>query len=150
MSRKRRTVAYFAEMAYLPSPVVLRILAEKANLKLKNDTAVIPKNRILEVQVVLGISTENILKKEHKRENKIKQNAETAIPSSEIGRVKPRKSVLKADKGLKKILPLIGHSRDMEYLNWESVEKIHFVLVDDFRKSRDPISPPGIKSKNLL
>lgn len=32
----------------------------------------------------------------------------------------------------------------------DEVERIHWLLVDDFRKSKDPIDPPGVKSKDLL
>jgi len=38
----------------------------------------------------------------------------------------------------------------VEMLTAEEVLRIHEVLVEDFAKSGDPISPPGIKSRHLL
>ena len=46
---------------------------------------------------------------------------------------------------------IIGHRTDeMSYLNTDEVIDIHWRLVKDFEKSRDPIEPPGVRSKDLL
>lgn len=44
----------------------------------------------------------------------------------------------------------IGHRRELCYLSEEQVEAIHLTLVEDFKESRDPISPPGVKDRNLF
>lgn len=44
-----------------------------------------------------------------------------------------------------------GHEyRDLYYLTAEEVKKIHYELVKDFAETKDPISPPGERDKNLL
>ncbi len=44
----------------------------------------------------------------------------------------------------------IGHERPLRFLSTQEVTDIHFALVRDFQNSDDPISPPGIKSEDLL
>jgi death-on-curing family protein len=43
-----------------------------------------------------------------------------------------------------------GHRRELCWLNVEDVKKIHFILVDDFSQSPDPIIPSGVQSELLL
>jgi death-on-curing family protein len=45
---------------------------------------------------------------------------------------------------------VIGHERATRILSYDEVVGIHEALVDDFATSEDPISPPGIKSADLL
>ena len=46
---------------------------------------------------------------------------------------------------------IVGHrSEVMAYLTARDVEQIHQVLVSEFKKSRDPIDPPGVRSNDLL
>jgi death-on-curing family protein len=45
---------------------------------------------------------------------------------------------------------IIGHRRQMCYLTEDQVEAIHQTLVNDFKESSDPISPPGIRDRNLF
>jgi len=146
MARKRRTVAYLAEVACLSSQAALELLTEKIGFKFTSDKAVIPKNRIRETQVILGISSKNILNRKDKNIEEIEQPQDNTKPPEIVNKEKIRKRASK----VKRKLPIIGHVRDIEYLNWETVEKIHYVLVRDFQRSRDPISPPGVKSKTLL
>lgn len=44
----------------------------------------------------------------------------------------------------------IGRIQHIEYLSAHEVEKIHWVLVDDFKKSPNPINPAGLRDINLL
>lgn len=45
----------------------------------------------------------------------------------------------------------IGHvARGIRYLRVEEVRSIHFLLVRDFAKARDPINPPGVKDETML
>jgi death-on-curing family protein len=46
---------------------------------------------------------------------------------------------------------VIGRPEEnLNFLTSAEVEEIHWVLVRDFSKSRDPIDPPGVRSKALL
>lgn len=44
----------------------------------------------------------------------------------------------------------IGKKREMRMLTYEEILSIHERLVIDFAHHNDPISPPGVKDKNLL
>ena len=45
----------------------------------------------------------------------------------------------------------VGHLRDsLQYLTSEDIESVHFAIAEDFRNSPDPISPTGVRSRNLL
>jgi death-on-curing family protein len=47
--------------------------------------------------------------------------------------------------------PTVGHpTNDMVFITADEVEQIHWTLVNDFQRSKDPIDPPGLKSKDLL
>jgi death-on-curing family protein len=46
---------------------------------------------------------------------------------------------------------IVGHLAEvMAYLTPHDVERIHWALVKEFDKSRDPINPPGVRSNDLL
>lgn len=47
-------------------------------------------------------------------------------------------------------LPIVGRRQELSYLSFGAVEAIHWGLVREFERSRDPIDPPGIKSPDLL
>jgi len=43
-----------------------------------------------------------------------------------------------------------GHRRELTWLDEREVRNIHFVLVEDFSRTRDPIVPAGVQSESLL
>lgn len=43
-----------------------------------------------------------------------------------------------------------GHKRELRWLTTEEVQNIHYELVKDFSLTSDPISPPGVRSEQLL
>jgi death-on-curing family protein len=46
---------------------------------------------------------------------------------------------------------IVGQPADaIQYITAHHVEQIHWILVDDFAKSKDPIDPPVVKSRDLL
>ena len=57
-----------------------------------------------------------------------------------------RRELLKARRDW----PTIGPTQPLTYLAPADVKEIHWVLVDDFRKSKDPIDPPGVRADALL
>lgn len=44
----------------------------------------------------------------------------------------------------------VGPEQGVSYLDEDTVIRIHGALVADFAKSKDPISPPGVRDRNLL
>ena len=47
-------------------------------------------------------------------------------------------------------LPIIGRRQEISHIGYGAVEAIHWGLVEEFGRSRDPIDPPGIRSEDLL
>ena len=45
---------------------------------------------------------------------------------------------------------VIGKEQVLEYLTAGDINQIHWILVKDFRRSKDPIDPPGVRSPQLL
>ncbi len=53
----------------------------------------------------------------------------------------------------KSALPKIGsvvNTEHVDYLGANSIRKIHEVLTEHFKTSKDPIEPPGVRDENLL
>ena len=45
---------------------------------------------------------------------------------------------------------IIGKEQPIDYLTPDDIAKIHWVLVEDFSQSKDPIDPPGVRNQGLL
>ncbi|TAM38885.1 type II toxin-antitoxin system death-on-curing family toxin [bacterium] len=148
MSRKNRTVAAFAKKAGLSSDDALLILEDKIGLQFKKETAVVPKNQIRAVEVALGIS-----KKESPEDKTIilhPVHIKEEPPDSLINSGN-RDSPVAKGKVLQSIIPLKrAHGYELDYLNCEDVEKIHYFLVGEFENTVERIDPPGLASQSLL
>ncbi|MCL4822710.1 MAG: type II toxin-antitoxin system death-on-curing family toxin [Anaerolineales bacterium] len=71
---------------------------------------------------------------------------------SEGNQAPPKKRRPKRERSIKKqVLGIVGHPvKEMSHLKADDVEQIHWCLVEDFARARDPIDPPGIKDRNML
>jgi prophage maintenance system killer protein len=49
-----------------------------------------------------------------------------------------------------KAWPLVGPEQPLIHVTPEDVERVHWALVSDFKASKDPIDPPGVRSASLL
>ena len=47
-------------------------------------------------------------------------------------------------------ITIIGKEQQLDHLTPDDITKIHWVLVNDFKQSRDPIDPPGVRNQGLL
>ena len=45
---------------------------------------------------------------------------------------------------------IIGKEQPISHLTPDDIANIHWVLVNDFRQSKDPIDPPGVRDQSLL
>ena len=45
---------------------------------------------------------------------------------------------------------IIGKEQPLNHLTPHDIANIHWVLVDDFKQSKDPIDPPGVRNQGLL
>lgn len=64
-----------------------------------------------------------------------------------------RRARLRKSAALRKERPtwrIIGPAQDLVFLAPGDVLDLHRVLVEDFRRSKDPIDPPGVRSQALL
>jgi hypothetical protein len=74
---------------------------------------------------------------------------EPEVPSAIESSAKKRKPKVRPERQSKR--EIIGHRAEvMTYLTAKDIEQIHWSLVHEFERSRDPIDPPGVRSENLL
>lgn len=45
---------------------------------------------------------------------------------------------------------VIGHKKELRHLKYDEVLDIHYALVRDYRKHKNPIDTPGVRSEHLL
>ncbi len=93
----------------------------------------------------------------------ISKRCKKRIPSNSLSKVCKLIKDYTSDK-VRKVLPVlepktkktktkwtvIGPEEELIYLHAKDVIEIHNVLVRDFKSSKDPIEPPGVKSYDLL
>ena len=69
------------------------------------------------------------------------------LSATEVLLEPPTKRKLRKEKNT---WPTIGKNEELIYLTASDVEEIHLILVNDFKTSKDPIVPPGVRDRNLL
>ncbi len=126
-------VSSLAEQAGLQESEARSLLYEKGVLRKKRLKRV-PASSLTSAKRALGIL---------KPETQIKQLPATAVLS-----IPPKKK--KELRQEKNAWPSIGKKEELMYLTVSDVEEIHSILVNDFKTSKDPISPPGVRDRNLL
>ena len=140
MSRRRRTVQYLAEQAGLPSDFALELLRE-ANVPVSLVRDVVKTSALHGALVALGLA----------RPPKPARRVEEPKPAPRTTSVEPLEPARRERKRKQvRSEPIIGRRQPLSFLNFDSVEAIHWVLVQDFLTSRDPIDPPGVRSADLL
>ncbi len=144
MARSRRTVAYFAERAGLDQAEALDRL-NQLGLRLPKESAVIPKNKVLSAERILGLAKPapkpqpaKAQDRRERRRARLDARRAQAAERKKVERAAPRRP------------NLIGKDQKLFFLNLADLKKIHWTLVEDFSSSRDPISPPGEKDLSLL
>lgn len=76
--------------------------------------------------------------------------AEKALAAKTLRKPKRPRSRKQAEETSFK-WPTIGPPEEtVSYLSAAEIESIHWCIVEDFRRDRDPIDPPGVKSQALL
>lgn len=131
MPRSNRRVFQLARLASLPVDETLLCLRSTGILVSKSND-LIPKERQDQAKAALGIPQEKGLAKY------VDELSRTPKTEKPVRRRRARR-------------PLVGHpSPEMIYLSVSDVKRIHWYLVRDFAKSRDPIDPPGLRDQNLL
>jgi death-on-curing family protein len=152
MSRVKRTVHFLSTQASLPEDFALELLND-SGIKVTRPQDVIKKKYYVKALIAL-----NLIKPPKPKPVKV----EKISPPKSVGKKtednlfnhkirtqieEPTKATIKARRT---DIPIIGNRQPLSYLSYNEVEKIHWFLVEDFIKSRDPIDPPGIRDTHLL
>lgn len=134
MARSNRRVFQLAQLVGCDISHVLRV-AQEFGITVTNENDLIPKEQHRRVLTTLQSAVS-----EKKKENL------PAQPES------PQKLASKPDAPRRPYsIKLIGHpNNEISYLWAKAVIDIHWVLVEDFATSQDPIEPPGLRDENLL
>lgn len=145
MASSARTVLALARRAAVPVDLALDLLRDAGIAVLRAQDHIAPQ------QLHLAEATLDLIVLRPRRPKAAPQNqlmgqpariTETSAPAPLPHPSKPRHRA--------RDIPVVGRRQQLEYLSYGTVERIHWGLVDEFGRSRDPIDPPGIKSADLL
>ena len=120
----------------------VRRLLQNAGLLRKIRLSKVPLGQLGNAETLLGI-------RKNTTTSHIETDANNALAESNLQREVPdalrRTPETDHVKGY-----IIGKIQDIHHLSPADIKAIHFELVKDFKRSRDPIDPPGVKSISLL
>ena len=154
MARSYRRPHQLASLLHCtPAEALQRIRA--LGIKVADANSLIPNSdlpRVLSALAIMPGAKAQELKKLHKKP-KVDPNEAPAkaatLPSESSHPETPVEPRPRVDRTSRRTI--IGHlTSGMVCLDSTQVTQIHFHLVEDFRKSRDPIDPPGVRDDNLL
>jgi len=125
----------------------LRTKLAEAGIHLKLRTKRLRKDLLKRAEVALGLRAPSADEDEARTANSIPSTDPMASPETTVSskRSKARRTQDKAERW-----PLIGRREEISYLDATEIEGIHFLLVEDFRRGRDPIEPAGVRDDTLL
>lgn len=154
MPKANRRVYQFARLAKRPESEVISV-ARGAGIEVRSGNDLIPSDRVDLLDKLLGIdrwaipSTAGVRKRtfgEQQPESVLESEEAVVVapsPPSEPAVVVPKPRLPK--------WPTVGQPTDrLLAITPDQVEQIHWILVEDFKKSKDPIEPPGVRSRDLL
>jgi len=141
MASTNRTIRRLAARAGLDPEFALLLLRE-AGLPFAKTSDHVSARRLHQVEAELGLITlrSHAVAAHHPAPP---SEPETIAQTTPLAPPRP----LKAQRDQ---MPLVGRRQALDHLTGHEVERIHWVLVGDFARSRDPIEPPGVKSQALL
>src|SRR5262245_7860917 len=128
-------VAALAAQARLPEAEARRRLVnagilEKARFKR------VPRGLVDRAMIALGIK---------------KVSTATLSPATAAPSARDRRKAERAERRLRRrAWKIIGPEQPMVHVTPENVTAVHWALVADFKNSKDPIDPPGVRSEDLL
>lgn len=86
-----------------------------------------------------------------KQTDAVPARVEDPVPVAGPNAEEPEPSVDPVAKPRLPKWPTVGQpTNSVLYVTADQVEQIHWILVEDFAKSKDPVDPPGVKSRHLL
>ena len=148
MPRANRRVYQLARVAGRRAEEVVGAI-RSLGIDLRSTNDLVPSHRLAEVEKYLGIDRYKVDTSWH-RDSAPRIDGVGAHRTGEIEPDHTEESKPPPKPRLPK-WPTVGQPTDrLLYLSAEQVEQIHWILADDFKKSKDPIDPPGLRSKDLL
>jgi death-on-curing family protein len=141
MASSNRRVHQISKLAGCTTELALRVI-RGMGIAVASENDLVPKGDA--DRALNGVLAETARLAEIERLEAVRRKSAqrpTPIPAPEA---RPSRPVIRNRE-------IVGHIQDeLSYLTADEVEQIHWHLVRDFAKSRDPIEPPGLRSKNLL
>lgn len=151
----KRRLFHFARLAHRTEEEVLSV-ARALGVQARDASALVPPELVDRLDAALGIDRLAVPPPPSPATAGAQPAGTSPLPASEPSVVPapvPRQTP-PAPAVPKPRLPswsTVGHPvAALQYLSATEVAQIHWILVDDFAKSRDPIDPPGVKSQPLL
>lgn len=154
MARSHRRVFQIARLAGRAAAETLAIV-RSLGVTADSPNALVPERFLDAVDKAVGI---NRYAPPVVRDKRDRSGDATGAAGGTLAAADPEPRVLEAPEAVavepKPRLPkwdTVGHPTNrILFVTTEQVENIHWLLVDDFKKSKDPIDPPGVRSKDLL
>lgn len=125
-------------------------IVRSAGISADTANALVPEKHLDAIDRVLGI-TRFVLPPTPRRISSQPDRVAPAEPAAEATTLREDVSAAAEAKPRLPKWDTVGHPTNrLLFVTAEQVENIHWLLVDDFRRSKDPIDPPGVRSNDLL
>ena len=131
-----RGVTYLAVKAGMPDEEARSLLIQ-AGVLAKRHLKRVPAGQIRHAEEALGIRPPETVMKQQ-------LVPPTPVAVHEDASAKPPRKRREARP------KIIGKTQSLDYLTSDDIERVHWVLVDDFGESKDPIEPPGVLNRSML
>ena len=146
--KDQRSIASLARRAQFPESQVRQLLLDAGLLTKARLLRVSPK-QLRDAEVLLGLRTPPA------QPTLQRKLAATSAHSKELtsqstSDTKARLPIQTHDVHKAPDAVIVGKIQDIRHLSPADITQIHFALVRDFRSSKDPIDPPGVRSTSLL
>lgn len=142
VASSKRIVAYLANRAGVPVDFALDLLQE-AGLKVRRSRDHVPAPRMAVAERALDLA------RPLPRPQPPLELPLTKVPTEHSQDARDV-ALLTREERRDAGVEVVGRRERLAYLTFVDVERIHWKLVEDFRSTRDPIDPAGIKSEDLL
>lgn len=142
MARSKRRVSYLAERASVPVDFALDLL-RAVGLRVSRPLDLIPAPKMALAERALDLA----------RPLKVPISLNSIPPVTGEVRATVRVEAdvaLTSEERREADIRIVGRRQPLTYMLFDELCLIHWQLVEDFRTSRDPIDPPGIKNENSL
>lgn len=139
------STAHLAALTNL-SEQELRTKLANAGIHLKRSTKKLRKDVLRRAELALGLRPQRPQPELSTSSVGTTTEPSPPTPDPAVSGKKQRSGMRDSDERW----PLIGRREEMSYLDATEIEGIHELLVEDFRRGRDPIEPPGVRDETLL